>query len=141
MLELHWVDLAPDGNTKQQVNNMREAAVKWSDAMCTGKISKSDAWVALTSTIWSTLMYPLPALNLTKKQCKFIMSPILNYALPAVGICRSFPRTIVFSPIKYLGLGIKHLYTLQEISRIKDILLHTYRDTTTGRLYRNTTEN
>ncbi len=96
--------------------------------MRTGKISKSDAWVALTSTIWSTLMYPPPALNLTKKQCEFIMSPILNYALPAVGICRSFPRTIVFSPIKYLGLGIKHLYTLQEISRIKYILLHTYRD-------------
>jgi hypothetical protein len=69
------------------------------------------------------------------------MSPILNYAHPAVGICRSFPRTLVFSPIKYLGLGIKHLYTSQEISRIKDILLHTYKDTTTGHLYRNTTEN
>ena len=66
------VDLAPDGNTKQQVNSMREATIKWSDAMRTGKISKSDAWVALTSTIWSTLMYPLPALNLTKKQCEFI---------------------------------------------------------------------
>jgi len=81
------VDLAPDGNTIQQAKSMRAAAVKWADAMRTGKISPSDAWVALTSTIWSTLSYPLPSINLTKKQCEYIMAPIFNYALPALGIC------------------------------------------------------
>jgi hypothetical protein len=134
------IDLAPDGNTIDQTKSMHGAAVKWADAMRTGKISKMEAWIALNSTIWSTLSYPLPALNLTKKQCEYIMSPILNYALPALGNCRNFPRTMVFAPTKYLGIGIKHLHTSQEIARLKDIMLHTYKDTTTGRLYRNTTE-
>ncbi len=108
--------------------------------MRTGKISKRDAWVTLTSTIWSILSYPLPSFNLTKKQCQYIMSPGMNYIRPALGICRSFPRTVVFSPNKYLGIGIKHLYMVQEIACLKDIMLHTYKDMTTGCLYRNTTE-
>ncbi len=48
---------------------------------------------------------------------------------------------MVFVPIKYLGIGIKHLHTLQEIARLKDIMMHTHKNTTTGKLYRQTTEN
>ncbi len=35
-----------------------------------------------------------------------------------------------------LGLNIHHLVYLQEIARIKDIILHTFNDTLKGRLYR-----
>jgi hypothetical protein len=63
------------------------------------------------------------------------MAPILHYGLPAMGICRSFPRKIVFAPTKYMGLGFKHLYTIQEIARIKDIIHHSFQHTTTGHLY------
>jgi hypothetical protein len=68
------------------------------------------------------------------------MLPILTYALPAMSICRNFPIAIVFSSTKYAGMGIKHLHTLQEISRLKDILHHTYANTTTGNLYRTSFE-
>jgi hypothetical protein len=64
------------------------------------------------------------------------MSPLLQYALPAIGVCRTFPRDIVFAPTKYSGLGIKHLFTIQEITRIKDIISHTTRNTLLGDLYR-----
>jgi hypothetical protein len=80
--------------------------------MCTGVIKKSETWLALNSTIWRTFSYPLNATNLTKT------SPVINHALPAMGICRNFPRALVFSPTKYAGLGIKHLYTVQEIARL-----------------------
>jgi hypothetical protein len=39
-----------------------------------------------------------------------------------------------------MGLNIYHLYTLQEISRLKDIILHTFNDTLTGKLYRTSLE-
>jgi hypothetical protein len=68
------------------------------------------------------------------------MSPVLKYALPAMGVCRTFPRDLVFSPTTYSGLGIKHLHTLQEIARKKDIIHHTYIDSTTGKLYRTSLE-
>ena len=34
------------------------------------------------------------------------------------------------------GLGFKHLYTMQEITRIKDLVQHTWENTLTGQLYR-----
>jgi hypothetical protein len=129
-----WI--APNGNTTVQCNKMKEKALLWADHMRTGSIRKHETWLALTSTIWHTLCYPLNSTNLTKEQCQQIMAPVINYALPAMGVCRNFPRDLVFSSTKYCGIGIKHIHTLQEISRIKDILHHTYMQTTTGKLYR-----
>jgi hypothetical protein len=53
-----------------------------------------------------------------------------------MGICHFFPKDLVFAPALYMGIGLKHLHTIQEISRIKDITLHTHSSTTTGALYR-----
>jgi hypothetical protein len=128
-----WITL--DGNTKTQYEKLLEKAILWAEQMRTGVIKKDETWLAIQSTIWRTLCYPLNAVNLTKQQCKAIMTPILQYALPAMGMCRNFPRALVFSSTKYMGIGIKHIHTLQEIARLKDILNHTYTTTTTGQLY------
>jgi len=101
---------------------------------------RADAWLAIQSTIWCTLSYPLPAINLLKTQCKLMMKPILTYGLPAMGICRNFPRTLVFAPKKVLGLDFKHLFMEQEIYRIKDIILYMHLRATTGKLYRTSFE-
>jgi hypothetical protein len=134
------VHLAPDGNTKQQQQKMLEAAIKWADAMRTGKIPKDDAWLAFNSTIWKTLLYPLPALNMSPEDCDRIMAPLLRYLLPAIGVCRNFPRTLVYNSPQYMGLGLKNLFTIQEILRLKDILRHVHQRNTTGRLYRTSLE-
>jgi hypothetical protein len=44
------------------------------------------------------------------------MAPVLNYALPAMGICRNFPRALVFSTTLHAGIGVRHLHTIQEIA-------------------------
>jgi hypothetical protein len=134
------VYLAPDGNTRQQQQKLQEAAIKWADNMRTGKIPKDDAWPAFHSTIWKTILYPLPALNMTPAECDRIMAPILRYLLPAIGVCRNFPRSLVYNSPQYMGLGLKNLFTTQEILRLKDILIHVYRRNTTGKLYRNSLE-
>jgi hypothetical protein len=134
------VFLAPDGNLDDQFQKMQAAAVKWADNLRTGSISRNEAWIALQSTILRTLAYPLPALRLTKDQCAAIMAPILRYCLPALGICRNFPRKLVFLTLDYMGLNLQHLYILQEIVRIKDIILHCFNDTFFGKLYRTSLE-
>jgi hypothetical protein len=98
------------------------------------------AWTTTDSAIWRTLTYPLPALNLTIHQCERIMRPILHYSLPALGVCRNFPRDIVFTPHKYMGLGFRNLHTIQETSQLKDMLHHTFSNSMTGELYRVSTE-
>jgi hypothetical protein len=115
---------------------MLNAATRWADNLRTGNISRQEIWIALQSTILRTLAYPLPALQLTKAQCKAIMAPILRYCLPALGVCRNFSRTLVFSTLDYVGMNLQHLYTLQESLRIKDIILHCFNDTLTGKLYK-----
>jgi hypothetical protein len=131
------VYLAPDGNTMAQFDKLYNKVIKWADAMRTGRIPRQDVWLAYNSTTWRTLCYSLPAINLTWQQCDKLMTPLLTYVLPALGICRNFPRSMVFAPVQYMGIGIKHLYTVQEINRLKDILFHSRQNTLLGSLYRN----
>jgi hypothetical protein len=130
------VFLAPDGNLEEQFQKMLTAANKWAENLRTGKISRNEAWLALKSTIMRTLVYPLPAIRLTKSQCESIMAPLLRFCLPAMGVCMNFPRKLVHSTLDYIGLDIKHLFLLQEIMHIKDIILHNSNATLTGQLYR-----
>jgi len=69
---------------------MQDLAFKWADGMRSGLLPKDDAWLAFNSTIWKSLTYPLPALNLSKAECEKIMMPVLQYLLPALGVCRNF---------------------------------------------------
>jgi len=129
------VYLAPDGNSMQQVAKLPLAVKTWVDNLRTGVLTRSDVWLALRSTILQMLSYPLPALRFSRVQWDKIVSPLLRYCLPAMGVCRNFPRALVFSSLDYMGVNIQHLHTLQEIARLKDIILHTFNDTLTGRLY------
>jgi hypothetical protein len=119
---------------------MTSMSVLWADQMRAGKLSRSDAWTSFHSTIWRSLAYPLPAINLSKKQCEVIMMPAIRQLLVSIGVCRNFPRCLVFAPTKYLGLGKQHIHTNQEIQRLLNMLEHTSRNTNTGKLYRASTE-
>jgi hypothetical protein len=57
-----------------------------------------------------------------------------------MGICCMFPRDLVFAPNRYFRLEIPHLYRMQEIYRLLDILNHTATLTITGSLYQATLE-
>jgi len=99
--EVNWAEetlgihIVPDGNRCQQVEKIINIAKEWVAKMKEGKLSRTEIWLAVQLTVWRTLIYPLPALNLTKQECEQIMAPILNFVLPALGICRNFPRCIV----------------------------------------------
>jgi hypothetical protein len=54
-----WI--APDRNTDVQFEKMLEKSLLWADQMRTGIIRKDETWLALQSTIWRTLCYPLNA--------------------------------------------------------------------------------
>lgn len=85
------VVLAPDGNTHSQTHSLIQMATQWVDNVWAGKITRDDVWLVVMSTIWRTIAYPLPALNLTKQQCNAIIAPILANTLLALGVCRNFP--------------------------------------------------
>jgi hypothetical protein len=126
------VDIAADGNNMSQFKKMKEASLKWADQIRTGRLKHAEVHLALHSTLWKTLSYPLSCTTLTKKQCEDIMAPALFQALPAMGICRYFPRSVVYGPLSRMGLAIPHIHSLQEISRLKDMIHHSALGTFTG---------
>jgi len=77
---------------------------------------------------------------LNDQECDYIMAAILQYCLPKLGVCCSLPRSLVFVSDDRLGLGIQHLFTLQEVVQLRDIVSHVYECTLTGQLNRTSFE-
>jgi hypothetical protein len=127
---------APSGDATNQIHEMRKLTEECADQLCTGKLKQHKAWLALTTTVWKTLEYPLNALTLSKQECEFIMAPAMQAGLNGCGICRNLPYALRHGPSKDQGLRVPHIYTLQGIARIMDLLNHNHSPNTTGFLHR-----
>ena len=115
---------------------MHSVARDWADKISAGQLDRVSAYIALTTTIWKTLSYPLSATLLTKPECKYIMSPVLKAALPKMGINRNFPRVLVHVPHMFQGLGLPHIYTTQSVQHTIDVLTHQLNPDITTQLHR-----
>jgi hypothetical protein len=135
------VRLAPDGNEIAEFKYLRSVAEEWRDKARTGHLSRPAAWLNLTTTVLKTLQYPLAATTFTEKQCTAIMAPVLEARLATSGICRTFPRDLVYGPLKYQGLALPNLYTVQGIEHILTIMEFGYdMRTLTGQLLKGNLE-
>ena len=127
---------APDGNNEAQFQYMVGVAKEWADNIRTGHLPRRLTWQSLNTAILKTLEYPLTATTLTEKECGEIMKPILKAGLSHSGIVSTLPRDLVFSPIKYQGLGLPDLYVTQGITHIQQILKFCRSQAITGTLLR-----
>jgi hypothetical protein len=132
--------MAPLGSVEGEISKLQSVIDTWVQKLSSGKLSCQDMWIALNSTIFRTLSYPLPVLNLTRQQWESLLKPLLKFALPSLGVCHHYPRSLVFAPEGVFGIGLPHLYTCQEIACLKDMVLHTTNNTTTRALYRSSLE-
>ena len=134
------VFLAPDGSNNEMVRELTEKATKWADLIRAGHLNRDDAKTATNTTIMKSLQYPLPALSLSKKQCRKIQNIVINAGLPKSGTCRNYPRAALFGPTEEGGLGLEDLYTYQGTSRIAILQEHINADTITGEMIRTSIE-
>ncbi|CAJ1931319.1 unnamed protein product [Cylindrotheca closterium] len=78
------------------------------------------------------LEYPMALTTLEAQQCTDIMSPVLQVCLPKAGVCRNFPRDVVFAPLSYQGLGLPHPFGCQVFKHLEMLLRHMANRTKTG---------
>ena len=64
------------------------------------------------------------------------MEPALTLGLNGIGICRHLPRVLLHGPTRTQGIGLPHIYFLQGIAHLEDIMTHTSQETLTGDLFR-----
>ncbi|CAJ1939715.1 unnamed protein product [Cylindrotheca closterium] len=86
----------------------------------------------IRTTIMKKLEYPMALTTLNAQQWQDIMSPVLQVCLPKSGVCRNFPRLVVFAPVDYQGLGVPHPFGKQVYKHLEMILRHMSGGTKTG---------
>ncbi len=87
-----------------------------------GRLDQRDVWVDLTTRLLKTFEYPQLVTMFTLEECRSILQLVLEEGLPAAGICHNMNQQIFHVPLKYQGLVIPSLYTLQEINRLEGMV-------------------
>ena len=125
-----WI--APDGNKEKLITELKKEAISWGSHVRTGNSSCKETWIALNTNISAKLKYPLPACTLTENECKSIMWPALQSALPRSGIASSIPTSYRDGPRDYGGAGCLSLFHCQGSTHTTLVVEHVYRKTPTG---------
>ena len=111
--------MSPAGNNKKMISSLHLAAINWA----------------------AKLLYPLPALTLTEKECTSIMAPAIRAALPKAGISSCISSVVRHAPTHSLGLEFPNLYTAMGTARTSFLLEHCWQKAPTGQLLQVAIEN
>ena len=87
------VYLAPDGNNATQKKVLLEKMERLAEYICTGHVSRHEAWVSLSLVTMKSLEYCLPAMTLSEKDYTDIMKPVLKQFLPKKILTSFLPNT------------------------------------------------
>ena len=127
---------ASDGNEKVQVEKMKEKAVDWSNRIQCSCLDRPDLELAVKTTLYPSITFGQMATCLTKGQCDEVFTPVRKKIVPKMKVCRNTPGVLIHGPLKYGGLGFKHLHTTQGIAHVKALLDEGERNSPTGKLIR-----
>ena len=127
---------AVDGNEKKQTAVMKEKARKWSRNVRTGFLSRDDIVFGIKTSLYPSLTYGLMATALTRAQCHEVFKPIRTHALGPMGYNTHMPAEVVHGPVRYGGMGLKDIYTVQGIEHVKALLDEITSNSPTGHLLR-----
>lgn len=109
----------------------------WGEQTNLHKLTWVQTRIAVRSTIGCTLLHPLTATTLSKKQCQTLLLAFLRTILGKMGIVRTLPDLIATAPTHLGGLGVMSFELAQLIGHITLLLLHgPDSQSTTGKLLR-----
>ncbi|CAJ1969848.1 unnamed protein product [Cylindrotheca closterium] len=118
------VMLSPLENHNAQEAQLVSKAKAWAKQLWPHLLHKYDVLPLIRTTILKKLEYPMALTTLNAQQWQDIMSPVLQVCLPKSGVCRNFPRLVVFAPVDYQGLGVPHPFGKQVYKHLEMILRH-----------------
>jgi hypothetical protein len=112
---------SPSGQQNSQFRHLQDKCKQWAFKINKSKLTRSDSFLAMTTTIWKTIEYPLLATTMSMTQCSNLAGIILMAGLPRSGICRYIDRRPLFSCTKFQGFGLKHPYFIQGLKKLEHI--------------------
>ena len=133
-----WIAL--DGNQTAQFTALVNKAQTWAERIRAGRLNFAECWISLQTGIMKSLEYPLMATSLSRSQCKAIMKPLVQAALPGIHIAKNLPLVVRHGSIDSQGLHVPDIWVLQGIHKIWAYIRHGNQSTITGSLIRATFE-
>ena len=125
---------APDGNESEQTKQMKEKATTWSNHIRKGFLSRADIKFGVHTSLYPSITYGLMATAITEEQGADVFKPVREKVLGPMGYNRTIPAVVVHGPIKYGGMGIRDIYTMQGTEHLKVLLDETKGNSPTARL-------
>jgi hypothetical protein len=104
---------------------LEEKAKDYQLKIAASKLPREAALLSYNVYLLPKIGYPLPAMSLSENTCYSIQAPTLLALLPKLHLNRNIARSIVFGPIKYGGLAIKTLYSIQSIGQLTLFIRHS----------------
>jgi len=131
---------AMDGSMTAQLQDLKERADGWVEAMEDRTLPRKLAWDALNLYIWSSLRYPLPATTFTEPESDLILRRFYQLLIPTLGTCRNIPKAIRYAPTTFQGLGLPNIYVEQGGAQLRYLLMHGSIPSFLGDAYRSSLE-
>lgn len=125
-----------DGNVTEQMKVLTQRSNNLSNVVSTSGLYPYQADVALRMIYTPAMCYALPAVSIDESSLNKIQYKALESFIPAMGYNKGFPRAVALEPQEYGGIGIPHLYTEMNVTKLEYIIMHLRINSDLGKLIR-----
>jgi hypothetical protein len=103
----------PMGDQQDEIIRLKLKSDNYARRINSNAISRSDARLAYETFYLPAIRYSLNITSINQIDMETIQSKATAAFLSAQGYNRNMPREVVFAPMLYQGIGMRHLYDLQ----------------------------
>jgi hypothetical protein len=125
-----------DGTSNEHKQFMKEKGLAYAMVIRNSTLQRGECSMAYGAYYMPSLAYGTPATTLSYKECEDFQRAVVAAILPKMGIVRNVARKVVFGSAKYCGLGLDHLATTQNYSRLQYLIGHIRSKSITSKLIR-----
>jgi hypothetical protein len=125
-----------DGTSNDHKRVMKENGMAYAMAIRNSTLQYGECSMDYGASYMPSLAYGTPATTLSYKECEDVQRAVVATILPKMGIVRNAAIKVVFGSAKYCGLGLNHLATIQNYSRLKYLIGHIRSKSITSKLFR-----
>jgi hypothetical protein len=125
-----------DGTSNEHKRVMKEKGLAYKMSIRNSTLQCGECSMAYGANYLPSLAYGTPATTLSYKECEDVQRAVVAAILPKIGIVRNAARKVLFGTAKYCGLGINHLATIQNYSRLQYLIGHIRSKSITSKLIR-----
>jgi hypothetical protein len=113
-----------DGTSNEHLRVMNEKGLAYAMAIRNSTLQCGECSMAYGAYYLPSFAYGTPATTLSYKECEDVQRAVIAVILPKMGIVRNAAQKVVLGTAKYGGLGLDHLATLHNYSRLQYLIGH-----------------